>query len=189
MAQRKHLREVRAVRVAVQVDAFDRQRIEHRRQIVGGERRAVEGDRASERAPAVADVVLRERRGVLQLRAVDRARASGATVVHDQHVVARAQRREQREILFARVRGRIAGTALGRNQRARGRPGEPSAGSTRSRLRSSPARRRWDRAAATASRTRAPALRQRCSVQAPYRSVAGARRLGRRRRAAAAPAA
>src|SRR6202008_1237470 len=43
--------------------------------------------------------------------------AAGAAVVHDHDVVARTQRGEQGEVVIARLRGRVAGAALGGDPR------------------------------------------------------------------------
>ncbi len=96
VTQREHLREVAAVRVPVQVDAGDAERLEQRGQIVARERAAVERRTRAEGGSAGADVGLGECWGVLQLAAVDGAGAPGAAIIHEQHVTRGAQRREQR---------------------------------------------------------------------------------------------
>ena len=159
--------------------------LEHGREVIRGQRRAVERRGTPERAPAGADVRLGERRRLLQLPAVDRRRAPGAAVVHDQHVVARCA--------AARTApGTPRATRWpGSRDRPRWRPAcrpphpAPCAGSTRSRPARCPAPRRWDRARARGARTRAPASGSGGASSGP---PADARRPPARR-AAALPAA
>ncbi len=121
--QREGLREVGPVGVAVQVDRARAQGLEHRREVVPGQRRAVQRGGRPEEAAAGADVRLGQ--CILQWLAVDGPRAPGAAVVHDHHVARGAQRLEQAEVFLARLGGREARAALGRDQgaRRRGRPG------------------------------------------------------------------
>jgi len=120
MAQGEHLREIRAVGVPVEPDALHAEGIEDGGEIIGREGRAVERCARSEGAAARADVALGELWRMLQLAAVDRARAARAAIVHEQHVVAVAQRAKQCQVGLARVCGRIAGSALGADQRPGG---------------------------------------------------------------------
>ena len=154
----KHLREIGAVRVPVEVHAGGGERLQQRRQIVGRERGAVQRHPRAERASAGADVGFAQR-AFLQLRALNRAGTAGTAVIHDEDVEAVAQRFQQREILLARLRGREAWPPLGRHQRAGRRPRWPRAGSTRNRPPPCPVRPLWDPAAAREARTRAPLCR------------------------------
>ncbi len=122
MTQRKDLREVGSIGIAVQAYAFDPQRVQDGGEIVGCQGGTVQRGRTPQRAPTSADVGLRELRGVLQLPAVDGSGAPGAAVVHDQYVVAGAQRLEERQVLVPGFGRGIARAALGRNQRTGGRP-------------------------------------------------------------------
>ncbi len=112
MTDCERLPEERAVRVAVQVDAVDPQRVEHSGEVVGGQRRAVEVGRGAEllaTQPDVLDVVALQR---LEPRTVDDRRRARAASIDEQHVATGEQWCEQIEVVVARIGRRVAGPAL-----------------------------------------------------------------------------
>ena len=112
MTDGEGLAEERAVRVAVQVDAIDPQCVEHGGEVIGGQRGAVEVGRGAEllaAQPDVLEVVALQR---LEPRAVDERRRARAASIDEQDIATGEQRREQVEVVVARIGGRVAGTTL-----------------------------------------------------------------------------
>ncbi len=91
-------------------------RLENGRQIVRGVCRAVERRANAERCAARSHRFHGPFLARLQLGTIERSGVAGAAIVHQEHVAIRTQRREQGEIIVARPGGRVAGTALGRNE-------------------------------------------------------------------------
>ena len=108
----ERLREVRAVGVAVHVDAPDPQRVQDVGEVVDRRARGEPVDpRAQLRgaAPGAADVVVD---GAPQRLAVERRRPARAARVDEQQVAPRAQRPGEREVVVAAVGRRVARAAL-----------------------------------------------------------------------------
>ena len=121
MTNGEGLPEERAVGVAVEIDLVDTERVEHEREVVGRERGAVEIGGRSELRAAESDAVDVVAGEPLQWRATNRLRRAGAAVVDEQEVAAVEQRVEQREVRGRARRRRVAGSALGRDDRSQRR--------------------------------------------------------------------
>jgi hypothetical protein len=122
VAEREHLLEISAVRIAVQVDLALIQRRDDGSQIIGRRRGAEERRTLAQQLAAGTHRLDGPAFRLLQFGAVERAGLAGAAIVHDEHVPGFAQRLEQCQVLIARLRGGIAGAALGRHQKTRGFP-------------------------------------------------------------------
>ena len=195
MPQRQRLRREGAVRVAVDVDAREAERVEHVDHVVDGGARAVgvaaapeTGAAAPDREPVGPQRDGRERgvREVLERRAVDQLRLARAALVDEQERSRAARGPEHREVVAGRADGRVA-RARPRWRAACAGPGRRSPGSAGTRCAWC---RRTDRCA-TAGTTIVPQRAvgesgQGVSVTAACAGAASRRREHRRQREPAA---
>src|ERR1700689_3247841 len=113
MTQREDLLEIGSVRIPIEIYRAQSEGCKNGRQIIGRERHAVERRLVSQGASACGDVLLGNRRGPLQRRAIPCARLSRAAVVHQQQIALGEQRLKEPKVLVARLRGGKTGAAFG----------------------------------------------------------------------------
>jgi hypothetical protein len=121
MASGKCLAEPGAIRITVEIDDGNVERIEQGGEIVGGKAAVVKVSRVAQLLPAGVNSRRPGVRFSLQQRTVEGLGFAGAAIVQKQHVAAVTQRRKKRKIPTGRTGGRVAWTAFGSDDRFEGR--------------------------------------------------------------------
>src|ERR1700676_5541339 len=117
MASGKCLAEPGAIRITVEIDGGNVERIEQGGEIVGGKAAVVKVSRVAQLFPAGVNSRRPGIRFSLQQRTVECLGFAGAAIVHEQHVAPVAQGCEKSKISTGRTGGCIAWTAFGSDDR------------------------------------------------------------------------
>src|SRR5258708_1124544 len=121
MTSCKSLRKERAVRIAVEIDLVDAQRVEHSSHVVRGKAGTVEiGSRSQIRA-AIRNVWQRRIGILLQRLTIYILRRAGAAIVDEKQIAAIHQRMKQPNISRATTRSGVSRPALSRHDRPQAR--------------------------------------------------------------------